>query len=176
MKKTLLLFLLPFVLTACSSMSPEECRSANWQQIGYLEGQNGVNPTVISDYVKDCRDAGVYPDQEMWQRGFEQGTVLYCSADNGYRVGKQGREYYGVCNNERFLENYQKGYQDYLVQKRLNEINKEISDIDTQLRMLKNDNENKQQRKTLESRRKELIRERTSLIVPTRSYNLKFSF
>ncbi|ELP5903423.1 DUF2799 domain-containing protein, partial [Vibrio vulnificus] len=102
--------------------------------------------------------------------------VLYCSADNGYRVGKQGREYYGVCNNERFLENYQKGYQDYLVQKRLNEINKEISDIDTQLRILKNDNENKQQRKTLESRRKELIRERTSLIVPTRSYNLKFSF
>ncbi|HFQ5080843.1 TPA: DNA repair protein, partial [Vibrio vulnificus] len=60
--------------------------------------------------------------------------------------------------------------------KRLNEINKEISDIDTQLRILKNGNENKQQRKTLESRRKELIRERTSLIVPTRSYNLKFSF
>ncbi|EHK9185449.1 DUF2799 domain-containing protein [Vibrio vulnificus] len=159
MKKTLLLLLIPMILSACSSMSPEECRSANWQQIGYLDGQNGVNPTVISDYVKDCRDAGVYPDQEMWQRGFEQ-----------------GREYYGVCNNERFLENYQKGYQDYLVQKRLNEINKEISDIDTQLRILKNDNENKQQRKTLESRRKELIRERTSLIVPTRSYNLKFSF
>ncbi|ENM5904709.1 DUF2799 domain-containing protein [Vibrio mimicus] len=176
MKKILFLLFIPLILSACSSMTPEECRSANWQQIGYLDGQNGTNPAIINDYIKDCREAGVYPDQELWHRGFEQGTVLFCSPDNGYRVGKQGREYYGVCSSQQFLTNYQQGYQDYLVQKRLDEINKSIADIDLKLNLLKDNSDNKQQRKMLQDQRKELISERSSLLVPERSYKIQFSF
>lgn len=78
-------------LSACTTMSPDECRVANWQQIGYRDGQNGSDPSIIQRYSKDCADAGVAADSDLWRKGFKQGTVLYCSPDNGYRVGKQGR-------------------------------------------------------------------------------------
>ncbi|KGK14402.1 DUF2799 domain-containing protein [Vibrio navarrensis] len=161
-------------LSACTTMSPDECRVANWQQIGYRDGQNGNDPSIIQRYSQDCAEAGVVADSDLWRKGFQQGTVLYCSPDNGYRVGKQGREYYGVCESEQFLNNYQLGRQEYLVQQRIAEIDRQIADIDRQMNSLKDSDKDKQKRNVLQSKRRDLVRERSSLLSP--SYNINFSF
>ncbi|EEY44959.1 hypothetical protein VMA_003034 [Vibrio mimicus VM223] len=44
------------------------------------------------------------------------------------------------------------------------------------LNLLKDNSDNKQQRKMLQDQRKELISERSSLLVPERSYKIQFSF
>ncbi len=51
-KHSVFLLLLTTLLAACSSMSPQECQTANWQSVGYSDGQNGVSSNRVSDYVK----------------------------------------------------------------------------------------------------------------------------
>ncbi|MDF2152806.1 DUF2799 domain-containing protein [Vibrio sp. CAU 1672] len=170
MKRIAPLFVILALLSGCSSMSPEQCQTADWYRVGYQDGRNGNNPDILYDYIKDCREAGVTPDHHKWQDGFDKGTILYCSPDNGYNVGAEGRTYYGVCSNELFLKNYQLGQQEYQRQQRINALDGEISRIDRQLEA----ELDKQTAKRLREKRKYLARERSSLISPATQFYFNY--
>lgn len=153
-------------------MTPEECQHADWQAIGYRDGQSGFSSERLTTYVQECNDAGFNVDRAAWQHGQTLGLSLYCSPDNGYRVGLRGETYNGVCPNTQFVKQYNLGYQAYQVKTRLSEIETELQRIDWQLDTI--DSKEKEKRQRLKESRSRLISERNRLIRP--QYSVSFEF
>ncbi len=156
-------------LVGCASMTPEQCQSANWHDVGYQDGKDGNDPSIVDDYATDCLEANVVVNKSQWQQGFKQGTEVYCSADNGYKVGSEGRTYYNVCHDEQFLKNYQLGKKEYQRQQRLMSLDSQIADLDNQMEAT---SDTKKYNK-LRNRRKDLAHERSQLLNPDINFNLK---
>ncbi|MEO0574648.1 MAG: DUF2799 domain-containing protein [Pseudomonadota bacterium] len=100
------------VLSGCATMSEEECVMSDWQTVGYEDGVLGKSPASIGTYRKACAKAGVTPDLDAYRAGHDEGLVLFCRPQNGYRVGENGGRYNGVCarNDEAgFLAAYEQG-------------------------------------------------------------------
>ncbi len=95
--ETIVLLLLAALLQSCASMSREECLNANWTVVGEIDGQQGRGLDVLDDYRRDCADYGVVPDVQAYVAGRENGLLLYCTADNGYREGRNGRVLEADC-------------------------------------------------------------------------------
>lgn len=160
------------LLSGCASMSPEECQTANWHQVGYQDGLNGHDPSIINNYTKDCADAGVTADHNEWKKGFAEGTKLFCSPEHGYQVGVDGQTYYGVCNSEQFVKNYRLGHQEYQRQQKLNQLNSEIAVVDSQIDSTPAGD--KKNLRKLEEKRHGLTRERSELLKTNVNINLNF--
>ncbi|WP_299014064.1 DUF2799 domain-containing protein [uncultured Photobacterium sp.] len=162
-------------LVGCSSMSVEECKVADWYSVGLQDGQNGAPSSRVSDYAEDCLEANVTVDQAVWFNGYDLGLTYYCMPDNGYRIGRSGGGYYGVCDSPLFLEQYNLGRKEYQVEQRIREIDRELASIANQLRQLeKNAKYNSDEGKRLRSRESMLRSERRSLMVPTIQYHFTF--
>lgn len=110
------LSLLPTVLLAgCATLSPEQCRHADWRQIGFADGTVGASAARINDHAKACAEIGVKPDLDGYLRGREQGMVNYCRAENGFSIGRAG----GVPHSAEcpesmkfaFMDQYRRGQQ-----------------------------------------------------------------
>lgn len=86
------------VLSACGTLSKEECLTADWDAIGERDGAAGYASTSrIAGHAKACAKAGVTPDQTLWRAGYERGLVRYCTPQNGLQVGESGGSYNNVC-------------------------------------------------------------------------------
>jgi hypothetical protein len=46
-------------LQACSTMSANECRQANWRDVGFRDGLAGAPLRQLDRRIKDCAEAGV---------------------------------------------------------------------------------------------------------------------
>jgi len=95
--KSAVLLLLAALLQSCASMSREECLNANWTVVGEIDGQQGRGLDVLDDYRRDCADYGIVPDVRAYVAGRDNGLLLYCTADNGYREGRNGRALEADC-------------------------------------------------------------------------------
>lgn len=127
-------------LSACATLLPAECQTANWKQIGLSDGQNGLT-NRISQHHKACAKVSIVPNQRLYESGYQQGQTYYCQpqiiferAINGggsYRVcpveqHAQLRSYYDVPysyyqarqKRNALLDDLEK-YQDYLLDKNL---------------------------------------------------------
>ncbi len=153
-------------------MSIEECQTTHWKDLGYQQGQVGENPDIINDYAKDCSEGGIAVDKEAWSQGYERGLIQYCSPRNGYQEGRNGRSYYGVCDNEQFNKNYELGRQAYQKENRLKDIQSEIEDIDFKLR--RKEGLDPDERKRLNHERQSLTSERARLLSTSYHFNVTF--
>lgn len=110
----LVVLTLPLLLTSgCATLNESECRSVNWQVIGYEDGGRGNPVERIGQHRKACAKYGIAPDLTAYQRGREAGLREYCRPTNGFRVGAAGRSYTGVCPvdlEEDFLEAFESGH------------------------------------------------------------------
>ncbi|MGD8851905.1 MAG: DUF2799 domain-containing protein [Gammaproteobacteria bacterium] len=89
------------LLTACAGgMSKEECQLADWRTIGYEDGVRGLPQTQISGHRKACAGYGVALNLDAYRSGWEEGVRRYCQPGNGYRLGRSGGRYNGVCPTE----------------------------------------------------------------------------
>ena len=87
-----------FILSACQSLSKDECVAADWRVIGENDGANGRDPeSRFRDHVKACERAGVIPDQTLWYQGYNDGLIRYCTPMKGLSEGQAGRTYSNVC-------------------------------------------------------------------------------
>jgi hypothetical protein len=140
------------VLSGCVSMSPQECRTADWYEVGQRDGQNGEPRSTLEDHVKACGEAHISPDRGLYQKGWARGIVSYCTPRNGMEVGRRGSSYSGSCPAElepAFREPYRLGREVYDAQQELNRLD---SDSRTQQRKLndaKNDDAKQQARRAL---------------------------
>lgn len=116
MIRTLSIFLLTAALSACATLSPEqrlaECNATNWQKFGVNDGRLGVPATDRSGTFSDCAEVGHTVDVAAYQAGRAEGLQVYCTVENGYQVGYEGRRYDNVCppsSEIDFLQGYNRG-------------------------------------------------------------------
>jgi hypothetical protein len=131
-----LLTLLALSLSGCATLSEGECRTANWQQLGRIDGSQGQPRARLFEHAKACADYGIRPDPEAYHRGRERGLLDYCTPANGYREGRRGATYRGVCPallEGNFLENYRQGQAIHQVESELEELERRIARIEHRL-------------------------------------------
>jgi hypothetical protein len=120
-----LVLLSAIVASGCASLSPEQCRQANWRQIGYADGAQGASGARIDDHAKACAEFGVRPDLDEYLRGRSQGLFSYCQPENGFAVGRRGSEQNAAdcpaSMRGAFLDQYQRGQQLHAIEYELAE-------------------------------------------------------
>jgi Protein of unknown function (DUF2799) len=84
------------VLSACESLTPAECATADWRQLGLQDGTKGSTDRA-ADYYDACTKAGFKVDVATYRAGRNAGLQGYCRADNAVSEGLAGRSYAGVC-------------------------------------------------------------------------------
>ena len=132
-------------------MNSAECRTANWQAIGYEDGAEGQNLDAFGDRRKACAKHGVAPNFEAYLAGRDDGLTIFCRPQNGYRLGARGRRYTGVCPaglEAAFVGAHTEGYGLY-------RLSTALKGIDRRLRR------NKQRAKRIEF----LLAEKTTLLI-----------
>ena len=103
-------------LSACTMVPVEEraaqCAQTDWTKFGVNDGTLGVPTSDRSDKFADCAEVGQPADLVAYQAGRTQGLQTYCTLENGYKVGLEGRRYDNVCPPSLaadFLQGYERG-------------------------------------------------------------------
>jgi len=138
---------LTLVLQGCASMSKNECVSADWYAIGYESGIRGQREAQISEHRKACAEHGVTPDLARYLEGHNAGLQRFCEPRNGYRLGRAGTGYAGVCPRHlegEFLQAYGAGREIYDSQQHINRLGHRIHSRQADLRRLNEDVADKQ--------------------------------
>jgi hypothetical protein len=145
------------LLASCASLSPEQCQNADWRQIGYADGTNGLPGSRVQDHASACAKIGAKPDMEAYLSGRMEGLLSYCQAENGFDVGRRGApDNAGDCPPHvrgAFLQNYRQG-------REINALEAQISNLSGTM-----DNERREMRRRedrIEDIRKELRRPNVS--------------
>lgn len=99
-----LIALSSLIISACASMTPEQCQHANWEQIGLVDGSNGWTTSRLQSHQKSCSKIGIVPDVERYRQGYERGLQQYCQPQTIFDLAMQGRGSVNACPVEQQLE------------------------------------------------------------------------
>ncbi len=122
---------------ACASLTKDECRQANWFEIGQNDGTQGRTLAIFEDHVKSCKKASVVPDRREYEDGRNFGLARYCTPLSGFKAGRYSQTYQNVCPPEsqgEFIRGYELGGQFGQVEKQLFDVNQDIDEIESNLR------------------------------------------
>lgn len=136
MRARVLALLAAFTLSGCATLDETECRSVDWVKLGARDGTAGFPESRVEEHRKACAEYGLAPDDSAWLQGYEAGLFDYCTADNGYRIGRRGGGYGRVCPLESeadFLAAYDLGYETYQVEAEFAELNGRIDALERRL-------------------------------------------
>lgn len=131
--RLLLGLILLALLCSCAPMDKNECLEANWYQLGRQDGVRAQPRSLFARRTEACREHGVVADREAYYRGREDGIRLYCTPDNGYRLGRKGGRYTYICPSDleqAFIARYNEGVQDYRFEQRVQRLEKQIADLE----------------------------------------------
>jgi hypothetical protein len=129
------------LLSGCASMSKEECLYADWRAIGYEDGARGAPVSAISSRRQACvKQIGAAPDMSEYLAGREQGLRQYCQPSNGFRLGADGGNYFGVCTGpegDTFAVAYESGRHLYDLESSVNSVGNAIAKAQKNLKAVK---------------------------------------
>ena len=134
--------LIALTLAACATMSPQECRVANWNDVGLRDGLDGRPLALLSERTSDCAEGGVRIDQAAYLKGRDAGLRSYCRLDNAVALGLNGGSYEGVCPPQidgEFRRRYQIGYNVYSSRAEVERIENRMQSLEQRLRRLDRD-------------------------------------
>jgi hypothetical protein len=104
-------------------MNESDCLTADWQLIGFEDGSFGKNETLISQHREECAEHGVTPDLTAYRKGHFTGSKSFCTTNNGFSRGYQGKNYDRNCPEQfelEFLAGFTDGQTLYGLKKILN--------------------------------------------------------
>ncbi|MES2070583.1 MAG: DUF2799 domain-containing protein [Pseudomonadota bacterium] len=78
-------------MAGCASLSKDQCLNANWQQIGFADGKQGLPPDQLNEHAKACTEYGVQTNFEQYMLGRSRGLLNYCQPENAFNTGRAGR-------------------------------------------------------------------------------------
>lgn len=138
---TLLIALL--VLSACASISEEECLAADWYSIGVEDGSLGQPMSRIGAYRKDCAEVGVSPDATKYGEGRTVGLESFCTYDRGYDEGKKSSGKTSVCPpgqmQGEFMQGYNAGHYIYEVKQNIRGLERELASMRQEVTKIRSD-------------------------------------
>ena len=85
------------LLQGCATLSGNECETADWWLIGQEDGSEGLSLAHLEEHRESCTKHGVTPDRDAYAKGHRSGLAVYCTRFTGYKVGRSGRPYHGIC-------------------------------------------------------------------------------
>lgn len=103
-------------------MNESDCKTADWQLIGFEDGSYGRNPSHISQHRQECAEHGVTPDLRAYRQGHVEGSKNFCTKNNGFVQGRQGKNYNRNCPmqfEQAFLDGFADGQTLYASKKNL---------------------------------------------------------
>ena len=113
MRPVISMILVSCCLAGCASLTKEECNAGDWAQIGEADAIRGRTTERFANHIKACERYNILPDRSVYDKGYRIGLVKYCKPANGFRVGRNGLRYKGICpagSEPGFLNGYQRGY------------------------------------------------------------------
>lgn len=119
-------------LSACATLSENECRAGDWYSIGRQDGADGRREDFILQHAKACNEFGVRPNKTEWLRGRAEGLKLYCTPAKAFEEGRRGKILSPVCPAAS-LATLQRANERGL---RLNRIEQEIREIENEIRSI----------------------------------------
>lgn len=93
----ILLASLALLLQGCATLSGNECETADWWLIGQEDASEGRSLAHLREHQESCAEHGVTPDRDAYAKGHRSGLAVYCTRFTGYKVGRSGRPYHGIC-------------------------------------------------------------------------------
>lgn len=63
-------------LAGCVSMDANECRSANWYDLGFRDAMYGLQRMDVA-YAEQCGRQGTQPDEAAYAKGWQEGRWEY---------------------------------------------------------------------------------------------------
>lgn len=95
------LAILCLAAAGCTSyFTRKDCEKANWYQHGYDVAMSGKRLDA-DDYLKQCQKVNAQIGFGDADTGFKAGMAKYCTSDNIYTTGKEGKPFsYDLCDGE----------------------------------------------------------------------------
>lgn len=143
---------LVLVLPACTTMTPNECKTANWYDVGLRDGLAGEPLSELNARTKSCAEAGVQANATQYLQGRNQGLLSYCRMDNAVRLGLDGKSYQGVCApaiDGEFRRRYNLGHEVYSARSALRSQDSRRRSLEEKLRETGSDEERRRLREEL---------------------------
>ena len=128
--------LLSLLAGGCATLDKSECREADWKIIGLEDGAKGRPLDYIGNHRKACAEYGVTPDLANYKRGHASGLQRFCTADNGFSLGRVGGAYKNVCPSALsggFLAGYDTGRQLHALSSDIERMQKDVKAMQTEL-------------------------------------------
>lgn len=158
------LFLL--TLGGCASLSEKECRTADWEHVGYRDGVSGAARTRVADHGEACGEIGIKVDQKRYFQGYEAGLLRYCTPENAIEVGLSGSAYEGVCPPDldpQFSDYYRAARDVHDQRQRVSSLDSQRRSLEHKLEKADSDDERRKVRRELSQLDQDLRRERDRL-------------
>jgi hypothetical protein len=124
------------IMSGCATMSPDECRTADWYLIGELDARSGRTPAQFANRDRACREAGYPGDQQSWREGWDQGLTVFCTAPQGFRFGREGGRYERTCPatlEPGFLGGFDLGRQMFSLSERVSGLRAETQAVEAKI-------------------------------------------
>lgn len=87
------------LLSGCQTLTPTECRIANWAQMGEQDGSNGRSDRIAS-HVDGCAQQQVAVSAtsvQQYRKGYQQGLQNYCQPEVILDLALNGSGNLSVC-------------------------------------------------------------------------------
>lgn len=130
------------LLAGCETVSKEQCIAGDWTGLGRADGAQGHPTSRIEDIAKDCGRHGITPDVPAYMAGWTEGVRLYCTPQNGFTVGRQGKDAAPVCPPQLaagFARTHELGRRIWLAEDRLREVERRITTAELRLSLARAD-------------------------------------
>jgi uncharacterized protein DUF2799 len=128
---------LAVLLAGCATLGKDECLHADWYAIGIEDGAGGKALERLGEHRRACAKHAIAPDADRYVAGRDHGLESFCTQQSGFTHGRAGHAYGGVCPaslSRNFLAGYQRGRELYESNRRLTELEREISRIKNALK------------------------------------------
>lgn len=96
MKRISLLVGFTILLSGCAAMSVEQCKTANWFNVGEKDGAAGQE-SRLDKYYSSCQKANIVPNQKLYEQGYQKGLSYYCRPETIFNEALEGRGDFRIC-------------------------------------------------------------------------------
>ncbi len=140
------------LLGGCATMTADECKVANWSDVGLRDGLEGAALSRLDYRVKDCAEAKVAVDTPRYLQGRDQGLLQFCHLEKAVPLGLKGGNYEGVCPvgiDAEFRRRFRLGRDVYDARQAVRTLEGNINTAEERLRAAPNDEERRRAREAL---------------------------